>query len=163
MQISQHRTDLDSGTVSDVVILLELIFHDKSRHLQRQDRLENLRLMYKYLQFRCNLGTFNNSSVFLCYGKKILSFPFLYEDAKSWEDLENVIMPSVSKQRKITVLEVEVNGILSSQLESQNQELAKYFFFFCMCWNASYLMKYSQICSKIWKWKSSNFIFRENT
>lgn len=89
--------------------------------------------MHKYLQFRCNLGSFNNSSVVLGHGRKTFSFPFLSEDAKSREDLENVIMSSVSKQRKMTVLKVEVNVVLISQLESQNQGLAKYFFFFFAC------------------------------
>ena len=70
MQIFQHCTDLDSSTVSDIIILLKLIFHDDSRHLKEQERLENLRLMYIYLQFRCNLGSFNNSNTFTCHGRK---------------------------------------------------------------------------------------------
>lgn len=101
MQISQHWTDLDSSTVSDIIILLKLIFHKNSRHLKKQERLETIRLMYKYLQFRCNLGSSNNSNTFTCYRRKTFSSFLQYQDAKLWDDLENIILSSVSKQRKL--------------------------------------------------------------
>lgn len=60
--------------------------------------------------------------------KENVFISFLYQEAKSREDLEN-IMPSVTKQRQLQCQKWRDNGVLSSQLVSQNQELAKDFFF----------------------------------